>query len=86
MSTPAEDNIDVVDDENSGFNKGAKGGLGARRAVGPRGLSAYQFACFVAIYDAIRVMKVSNLLSILYESDEIFQGIICTSAYKLSVK
>ena len=67
MSTPAEDNINVVDDENSGFNKGAKGGLGARRAVGPRGLSAYQFACFVAIYDAIRVMKVSNLLSILYK-------------------
>ena len=68
MSTPAEDYINVVDDENSGgFNKGAKGGLGARRAVGPRGLSAYQFACFVAIYDAIRVMKVSNLLSILYK-------------------
>ena len=67
MSRPAEDYINVVDDENNGgFNKGAKGGLGARRAVGPRGLSAYQFACFCAIYDAIRVMKVLNLLSILY--------------------
>ena len=50
---------DVVDDENGGFNKGAKVGAPA----GPRGLSAYQFACFLAIYDLIRVMKVSNLLS-----------------------
>ena len=31
---------------------------------GPGGLSAYQFACFAAIYDVSRVMKVSNLLSI----------------------
>ena len=32
-------------------------------AVGPGGLSAYQFEPFRAIYDLIRVMKVSNLLS-----------------------
>ena len=50
---------DVVDDENGGFNKGAKVGAPA----GPRGLSAYQFASFLAIYDLIWVMKVSNLLS-----------------------